>query len=64
MSNQTDTPAADQKPTRIEPMFDPSTGAAIHTAPPVGGSWIRDVDGGLTPGDETTAKAANLAWAG
>lgn len=45
-------------PTRIPP-----TEAAPEPRPPCGGSWIRDADGGLTPGDAETALAAGLDWA-
>lgn len=45
------------KPTRIEPK---EPGQDID--PPSGGSWLRDADGGLTPGDAQTAKRAGLAW--
>lgn len=40
----------------------PPTEAAPQPRPPCGGSWIRDEDGGLTPGDADTAAAAGLAW--
>lgn len=46
---------------RIAPQLD-ADGAPIDLAPPCGGSWIRDADGGLSPADESTAAAAGLAW--
>lgn len=45
-------------PTRILP-----TESTPEPRPPCGGSWIRDADGGLTPGDAATAQAAGLDWA-
>ncbi len=47
--------------TRIEPVIG-TNGKPDHLAPPVGGDWVRDPDGGLTPADEATAKAAGLGW--
>lgn len=44
-------------PTRIPP-----TAATPEPRPPCGGTWLRDADGGLTPGDADTAQAAGLAW--
>lgn len=35
-------------------------GKPVDLAPPCGGSWSRDADGGLTPADEATARAAGL----
>jgi hypothetical protein len=45
------------KPTRIPPADDGS-----DITPTAGGSWIRDADGGLTPADAQTARAAGLRW--
>lgn len=45
-------------PTRIPPHADGET----EIRPPCGGSWLRDADGGLSPGDAATAEAAGLAW--
>lgn len=45
------------KPTRIPPAADGS-----DVTPTAGGSWTRDADGGLTPGDAQTAHAAGLRW--
>ncbi len=45
------------KPTRIPPAADGS-----DVTPTAGGSWIRDADGGLTPADAQTARAAGLRW--
>ncbi len=47
--------------TRIDPVID-ADGKPGHLPPPVGGDWIRDPDGGLTPANEATAKAAGLDW--
>ncbi|ACB34505.1 hypothetical protein Lcho_2239 [Leptothrix cholodnii SP-6] len=47
---------------RIAPVIDAETGKVIELNPPCGGSWLRDADGGLTPGDAATAKAAGLQW--
>ena len=47
---------------RIEPVIDPETGKPVELNPPCGGSWQRDADGGMTPADEQTAKAAGLQW--
>lgn len=30
--------------------------------PPCAGTWLRQADGALLPGDESTATAAGLAW--
>ncbi len=49
-------------PIRIPPQLGP-TGAPLELDPPCGGSWRRDADGGLSPADESTARAAGLAWA-
>ncbi len=43
--------------TRIEPRED-----GLELAPPSGGSWVRDPDGGLSPADAATAVAAGLDW--
>lgn len=47
----------------MTPTCIPPTEANPEPRPPCGGSWIRDADGGLTPGDADTAQAAGLAWA-
>jgi hypothetical protein len=48
-------------PKRIEPVVD-GDGKPVHLAPPCGGDWIRDPDGGLSPANEATATAAGLGW--
>ncbi len=45
---------------RIPPSTDTDTGKPAELNPPCGGSWARDADGGLTPADEATARAAGL----
>lgn len=47
------------QPTRIPP----AVANQPPVLPPCGGSWVRDADGGLTPGDADTAQAAGLTWA-
>jgi hypothetical protein len=47
---------------RIEPVIDPETGKPVEMNPPCGGTWLRDAEGGLTPADEATARAAGLQW--
>lgn len=42
----------------------PPSGGPSPVMPPTGGSWTRDADGGLTPGDAQTAAAAGLTWPG
>lgn len=44
-------------PERIEPA---DNGAEL--APPCGGNWLREADGGLRPRDADTARAAGLHW--
>jgi hypothetical protein len=44
---------------RIEPVLD-AEGNPVDQLPPCGGSWQREADGGLTPADEATARAAGL----
>jgi len=43
--------------TRIDP-----TPEVPEPNPPCGGTWYRDPDGGIIPGDEQTALAAGLEW--
>lgn len=50
-------PDAPPLPHRVEPVPD-----YPDAPPPCGGSWIRQEDGGLLPGDADTAAAAGLAW--
>lgn len=45
------------KPKRIEPKE-----PGHEPMPESGGTWFRDADGGLTPGDAQTAADAGLAW--
>lgn len=54
--------AACALPARIEPLRT-ADGAAIEVAPPCGGAWLRDPDGGLRPGDAATAAEAGLYYA-
>ena len=57
-------PAAEPDlPTRCEPVLG-ADGIPWDLLPPCGGHWLRDVDGGLSPADEGTARAAGLAWPG
>lgn len=44
---------------RIPPQIG-ADGQPIEINPPCGGHWQRDLDGGLTPADESTARAAGL----
>lgn len=44
-------------PARIEP-----TESVPEPLPVTGGKWVRQVDGGLAPADESTARAAGLRW--
>ena len=49
--------------THLEPVPG-ADGSPLDLAPPCGGRWLRDADGGLWPADESTARAAGLAWPG
>ena len=40
----------------------PNPEAGVEVAPPSGGCWLRDADGGLTPADQETAQGAGLDW--
>ena len=57
------TPSPTPSPTRCEPVLG-ADGSPLDLLPPCGGRWLRDPDGGLSPADETTARAADLAWPG
>ena len=39
-----------------------AAGRPVETNPPCGGTWHRDADGSLWPGDATTARFAGLHW--